>query len=154
MGVFLTKKFRLVNKWLRKLTTSTGTSTSQNWRRLQNDDNGGDAPLKTDKAFKGRFHHKSRQMHLPHKSTRDPWTKNDRRPMEWRSRWVLRGLAWSSRIIIYRNILRITHKNPTTHPYLPHMERHPKISETLTPDLPYKEKSSLLRDLDSLLTTI
>ena len=29
------------------------------------------------------------------------------------------------------------------------MERHPKISETLEPDLPHKEKSPLSRDLGS-----
>ena len=79
---------------------------------------------------------------------------NNCRPMEWISQRVLRGLAWFSRILIYRNILHITHKNPTTHPFLPHMERHPKISETLMPNLPYKDKSPLLRDIDSLLTTI
>ena len=154
MGVFLTNKFRLVNKWLRKLTTPTGLSASQKLWRLQNDDNGGDATLRTNRAFKGWFHRKRRRTHLPHEQMGDPWKMDNFRLTEWRSRWVLRGLAWSSRILIYGNILRFAHKNPTTHPYLPRMERHPKISETLMLDLPYKEKSPLLRDLDSLLTTI
>ena len=154
MGVFLTKRFRLVNKWLRKLTTSTGPSASQKLTGLQNDDNGGDAPLRTYRAFKGWFHHKSRWMHLPHEPPGDPWMTDNRRLMEWISWWVLRGLAWALRILIHGNILCITHKNPNTHPYLPHMERHSKFSKTLILDLPYKEKSPFLRDLGSLHATI
>ena len=51
------------------------------------------------------------------------------------SRRIPRGLTWSTYIFINENILHITHKDSTMLPYLPHMERHLKISETLTPDL-------------------
>ena len=81
---------------------------------------------------------------------------NRRKTINWRKahQWTLCGLTWSSRILIYGNILHIMHKDPITHPYLPHMERHSKISKTLVPDLPYKEKFLLLRDLGLLLATI
>ena len=67
------------------------------------------------------------------------------RPMEWRSWWVLRGLAWALRILIHGNILCITHKTPNTHPYLPHMERHSKFLKTLILDLPHKGKIPILK---------
>ena len=81
---------------------------------------------------------------------------NRRKTINWRKahRQTLCGLTWSSCILIYGNILRIMHKNPTRRPYLPRMERHHKISETLIPDLPYMEKSLLSRDLGLLLATI
>ena len=41
----------------------------------------------------------------------------------------------------YRNILRITFKDPTTRLYFLHMEGYLKISETLILDLLYKERS-------------
>ena len=41
-----------------------------------------------------------------------------------------------------------------TDSYLPRMERHPTILENLVPSLLHKEKSPLLRDLGSPLTTI
>ena len=41
----------------------------------------------------------------------------------------------------YRNILRITFKDPTARLYFLHMEGYLKISETLILDLLYKERS-------------
>ena len=43
----------------------------------------------------------------------------------------------------------ITQDGPTIDSYLPHMERHPKNSETLVPDLLHKEISPLSRDIGS-----
>ena len=60
-------------------------------------------------------------------------------------RQVLLGFTWSSQMLIEGNILHITWGESTTDSYLPHMERHPTIIETLAPDPPHKEKSPLLR---------
>ena len=62
--------------------------------------------------------------------------------------------TWSCLALTYGNILHITHEDPIKFPHLPHMERHPRILETLIPDLLHKERSLLLRDLGLLLATI
>ena len=70
----------------------------------------------------------------------------------WVGQRFQHGYAWSPRVLVYGNALRIPYQGLIT--CLSHMERHPTITETLITNTPHKERSPLLGDLDSLLTTI
>lgn len=67
---------------------------------------------------------------------------------------VLRFHTCSPRILLQGNILYITDQGHITPMYLPHMERHFIITETLISNTPCKGRFLLLENLDSLLTTI
>ena len=141
----------LISKRLGEQTTSTRPSVSQKDDRGNNT---GDIPLINWWHFQW--------ITLPQESTNTSplnrlvslrWRVTIR-STGWRSWRVLCGLAWSSQMFTYGNILHITHKDPITFLYLPHIERHPRISETLIPYLLYKERSLLLRDLGLLFAII
>ena len=64
------------------------------------------------------------------------------RPTGWVGQRFQHGYAWSPRMLVYGNALRITYQGLIT--CLSHMERHPIIMEILIPNTRHKERSPLL----------